>query len=240
MRKENRSPYYFPLGIISLIVLPFILLYYSWNNPLLRQRYIEMFGRGKVLDDHMIAPSISYKYNITKNDFPYSRKIEELISVCAKQDSMQMQHGEITLNISREILYQDFIFLLERIQTTDHYLVRCESWDDSFEYYVLYRYKKWMDIPPPSFNFMRRDYEYEYADNIEKIKLLVERNTPYRYYYLAQIFKDNQILWLIPIVWLLLVLFNIIRLVKFHKMRRLTRRFLIENSGAGPEGVPSP
>jgi len=222
MSKTNNRPFYYPIGIISLIVLPIVLLSYSWDNPLLRERCMEMFAEGMALDRDMIYVD-KYIYTITNNDFPNSTNLNGLINYCIKQDSTHKLHGRIILHISRDLLYQNYITLLDRLHNINHYVVYIELWHNDHEFNVCYNYKEWLDSIPP-YRVNRKDYEYEYADLYGKVKLLVQRNIPYKYLYLAQIFNTTPLLWLIMIGWLLILWINIIRIMQFHKMRRLTRR----------------
>ena len=222
MSKINNRPFYYPSGIISLIVLPIILIFYSWDNPLLRERCMEMFGEDIALDRNLVYVD-EYIFNITNADFPNSANINGLINICVKQDSMHKSNGRIILHISRDLLYQNYITLLERLQILNHYVVYIELWHDDHEYYVCYRYKEWLDSNPP-YHINIIDYAYDRVDLYGKAKLIVQRNTPYKYLYLVQIFNNTPLLWLIMLCWLLILWTNIIRIIQFHKMRRLTRR----------------
>jgi hypothetical protein len=220
MSNTKRNPYYYPIGIFSLIALPIVLLFYSWDNPLLRERCMDMFAEVKGLDRDMVYVD-KYYFRITNEDFPNSANISGLINLCAKQDSIHRPHGRIILNISRDLLYQNYITLLERLHSINHYVVYIELWGKDHEFNVIYKYKDWLDSYS-SYRVNRKDYEFEYADLYEKVKLLVQRDTPYKYLYLAQIFNTTPLLWLIMIGWLLILWINIIRIIQFHKMCRLT------------------
>lgn len=219
MLELKRHTYYYPIGIISLIILPLILLLYSHNNPLLRERCIEIYAESPHLDDNMIYVPIT-TYNITKKDFPDSQNLINLYSFCAKQDSLQSQYERIVLNISREILLQDFITLIDRLNKTNHCGVFKGLFKNNHEYRVIYRYKDRLGTLA-NYQFLQRDYVYEYANTFERIQILIERNIPYRYCYLAQIFKEHKSFWFILVLWVILFVINILKIVKHHKMHHI-------------------
>jgi hypothetical protein len=161
-------------------------------------------------------------YNFDKSDFPHSKKLEEFFNLCADSDTTRFHKGFRTsakVRLSRDCSYQDFIYFLDRLQVHNFYAL---FYGDGPEFDLLYRNKEYSDYHYSP--YIRIDYDYENANFCERIKLSIERKIPYKYYYLAQIFQDNPTMWFIIIFWLLLVLINIFRIIKYHNMRRLTRR----------------
>jgi hypothetical protein len=212
MLMHKNSKYFFPAGVIALILLPCILILYTKDHPLLNQRCLEAYTFDGIVDYFSGLNS----YHFEKTDFPNSAKLDELKKYCLKNDSLKMGLGSTKIFFSRDCSYQDFIAFLDLLQTTNHYAVFMNS-GKSFD--IEYRYKERED------NFTLRMTRW--TDSLIAIgRLRAQPNSyePSEIPYIAQAFSENKALYIIIFFWFSIFVLNIVRVIEYHKQRRLTRR----------------